>query len=159
MSELEKNNELEKSQETMLERGIFEANGYKFDVHPIYLLEEKDYLSDVPYALYPQSDNEDGPDDKELSHYAMALFRYNGTSPKEVTSRWERIKEWLAKKFTHKYRYYSDNPNILGLVKWIEKKVYYKGRPIRFYDLERKFKLNKSEIVKLFGYFQDISGF
>lgn len=151
----------ENGMETMLERGVFVANGYKFTVKPIYLGEETEYLSDVSYALYPRTKEGQEITDKDLSHYAMMLFRKeNGiNAEKERIGLFERFKRWFAKTFKHNYEYYSDNPSVLGLVKWIEKKVSYKGRSIKFYDLERKYGLTKSEIVKLFGYFQDLSGF
>lgn len=146
---------------TMLERGIFEANGYKFTVKPIFLGEETEYLSDVSYALYPRAKEGEELTDKDLSHYAIMLFRKeNGKNENlEHLGLFERFKRWFAKTFIKNYEYYSDNPSVLGLVKWIERKVFYKGKPIKFYELERKFKLNKAEIVKLFGYFQDLSGF
>lgn len=147
--------------ETMTQRGTFEANGFTFTVKPVYLGEEDEYLEDVPYALYPRKKDEKEPTSKDLSHYAIMLFRNDVVdSDKTYTpGLFERFKRWFAKTFTKKYEYYSDNPSVLGLVKWIEKKVYYKGKPVRFYDLERKFGLTKSEIVKLFGYFQELSGF
>lgn len=145
--------------ETMLERGIFEANGYKFTVKPIFLGEETEYLSDVSYALYPRAKEGQEFTDKDLSRYAIALFKNEKSEVEQDLGLFDRFKRWFAKTFKHNYEYYSDNPSVIGLVKWIERKVYYKGRNIKFYDLERKFGLNKSEIVKLFGYFQDLSGF
>lgn len=146
---------------TMLERGIFEANGYKFTVKPVFLGEESEYIEDVGGAFYPRKKNGEELTDKDMSHYAMALFqKTSGTNDRqEWLGLFGRFKRWFAKTFTKNYEYYSDNPSVLGLVKWIERKVYYKGKRIRFYDLERKFGLNKSEIVKLFVYFQDLSGF
>lgn len=154
-------NDTDNGMETMLERGIFEANGYKFTVKPIFLGEESEYLEDVAYALYPRAKEGEELTDKDLSHYAMMLFRKSSdkNDKHERVGLFERFKRWLAKTFTKKYEYYSDNPSVLGLVKWIERKVYYKGKRVRFYDLERKYGLTKSEIVKLFGYFQDLSGF
>lgn len=146
--------------ETMLERGIFVANGYKFVVKPIYLGEESEYLSDVSYALYPHTKDGQELTDKDLSRYAIALFQLNPSdNENEQLGLFGKIKRWLVKAFSKDYRFYSYNPSILGLVKWIEKKVYYKGKRIKFYQLERKFGLSKSEIVKLFGYFQELSGF
>ena len=146
---------------TMLERGIFMANGYKFVVKPIFLGEETEYLSDVSYALYPHAKDGQEVSEKDLSHYAIMLFRkdFGNDNKAEKLGLFEKFKRWFAKTFIKNYEYYSDNPSVLGLVKWIERKVYYKGRKIRFYDLERKFGLTTSEIVELFGYFQDLSGF
>ena len=154
-------NDKDNGMETMLERGTFEANGYKFTVKPIFLGEEAEYLDDVAYALYPRAKEGGEITDKDLSHYAMMLFReVNSKNNKhERVGLFERFKRWFAKTFIKNYEYYSDNPSILGLVKWIERKVYYKNKRIKFYELERKFGLTKAEIVKLFGYFQDLSGF
>lgn len=150
----------ESDRQNMLERGEFVANGYKFVVKPICLGEEDEYLEDVPYVLYPQMKEGKDPTDKDLSRYAIALFRNpSGSDDEKSLGFIERIKLWFHKKFSRDYKYYSDNPSVLGLVKWIEKKVYYNGKHIRFYDLERKYGLNKTEIVKLFGFFQDMSGF
>ena len=154
-------NDKDNGMETMLERGTFEANGYKFTVKPIFLGEESEYLEDVAYALYPRAKEGEEITDKDLSHYAMMLFReVNSKNDKhERVGLFERFKRWFSKTFIKNYEYYSDNPSVLGLVKWIERKVYYKNKRIKFYELERKFGLTKAEIVKLFGYFQDLSGF
>ncbi len=45
------------------------------------------------------------------------------------------------------------------MIKWLEKKVSYKGRKIKFYDLERKYGLNKLEIHQLMCKFMEISNF
>lgn len=140
----------------MLERGEFVANGYKFKVKPIYLGEESDYLDDVTYVLYPRRKDGEEITDKDLSIYAMGLFKADN---QQALGFFQKLKRWFVKTFIHNHEYYSDNPNVVGLVKWIEKKVYYKNRPIHFYDLERKFGLSKAEIVKLLGYFQELSGF
>lgn len=152
----------DKTLDNVLERGEIVLNGYTFTVKPVFFGEERDYLQDVPISIYPHSKQEQELTDKDISRFGIALFMQDGTEYEQSKKigLFGKIKRWFVKKFIHDYRYYSDNPTILGLVKWIEKKVYYKGRPIRFYDLERKFGLNKSEIVKLFGFFQDdVSGF
>lgn len=148
------------SKDTMLERGEFIANGYKFTVKPIYLGEETDFLNDVPYTLYPSKKDDTELTEKDLSRYAIYLFNgskeNNNSKKKNIFS---KIIDFFKKKIDKNQLYYAGNESVLGLVKWIEKKVYYKGKNIKFYDLERKYKLSKSEIVKLFGYFQDLSGF
>lgn len=148
--------------DTVLERGEIVLNGYKFVVKPVYYGEELDYLEDVPFSIYPKSKEDRELTDKELGHFGIALFSQDNLSDESSNKigLFQRLKRWYRKHFTKDYRYYSDNPSVIGLVKWIERKVYYKGRPIRFYDLERKYNLSKSEIVKLFGFFQnDVSGF
>lgn len=151
--------EAENGLDAMLERGIFIANGYKFVVKPIYLGEETEYMLDVPYFIYPQPKDNEEITDKDLNRYAMMLFQKSKNPKNQKIGLFERFKRWFAKTFKKNYEYYSDNPSVLGLVKWIERKVYYKGKNIKFYDLERKFGLTKSEIMELFGYFQDLSGF
>ena len=142
----------------MTERYEFTANGYSFSVKPVFLGEEKDYLSDVSYALYPVKKNGQEVTEKDLSHFAMALFRAD-ESGKVKLSIAERFKIFIARKFTHTYEYYSDVPSAAKIAKWVEKKVFYKGKPVKFYDLERKFQLSKSEIVNLLKMLQDASGF
>lgn len=148
--------------DTMMERGEIVLNGHKFVVKPIYLGEEHDYLEDVSYSLYPRIKEDQEPTQKELSRFAIFLFsQFEGDDEKSPVHKglFGKIKMWFIKRFIHDYRYYSDNPSVVNLVKWIEKKVYYKKKPIKFYDLERKFGLNKAEIIELFRYFQDLSGF
>lgn len=150
-------------QEIMKERGHFTANGYTFTVEPVTLDEEDQYFSEVGCFLYPH--NKDGSEvedisDRELASFARALFlvdRKDNDSHKRGAL--EKIKLWLVKHFCRDYRFYSDTPTIMAGIKWIEKKVKYKGKRIRFYDLERKYGLSKVEIVKLFGYFEKMSNF
>lgn len=144
--------------ETMKERYSYSANGYSFTVTPVFLGEENEYFSDVSYALYPAKKDGQEVTDKDLSHFAMALFRDDGTKLENVGFA-ERLKIFIAKKFTHTYKYYSDIPSAAKIAKWVEKKVSYKGKPVKFYDLERKFQLSKSEIVNLLKTLQDASGF
>lgn len=154
MSEKQPNDQLE----TMKERYSYSANGYSFTVIPVFLGEENEYFSDVSYALYPSKKDGQEVTDKDLSHFAMALFRDDGTKLENVGFV-ERVKIFIAKKFTHTYEYYSDVPSAAKIAKWVEKKVFYKGKPVKFYDLERKFQLSKSEIVNLLKTLQDASGF
>lgn len=149
---------------SMFERGKITLNGYTFTVKPILLGEEDDYREDVKYNLYPR--NPDGTKktdctELELKQYIRYLFKKDDmtTFTNGQAGLLKKIKLWLVKTFRRDYMYYSDNLAVLGLVKWIEKKVYYKGRHIRFYDLERKYKLTKIEILKLFEYFEELSDF
>lgn len=154
-----------KNEETMLERGMFTANGYTFAVRPVFLGEEDEYLNDMKISPIPAA-KDDGEEwtEKELGTYTITLFsgKLNDflkidTDDKSFLGTIKRI---LNKLFMKKdYRYYDNVPAIQPLVKWLERKVTYKGRKIRFYDLERKFKLNKAEIEKLIIYFHELSGF
>lgn len=157
--------QIEKSTEVMTERYEFSANGYSFTVKPVFLGEEDAYFADVSYALYPVKKDGKEVTEKDLSHFAMALWRKHDANPKKDDSEpekvgfLERVKIFIAKKFTHTYEYYSDVPSAAKIAKWVEKKVSYKGKPVKFYDLERKFQLSKSEIVNLLKTLQDASGF
>lgn len=145
--------------DTMLERGEIVLNGHKFTVKPIYLGEESDYIEDVKYALYPTVQEGQELTQKELSKYVITLFIHSENEKYKKQGIIGKLKIWFFKNFTRNYRYYSDNQGLLNVVKWIERKVYYKKKPIKFYDLERKYGLNKSEIVELFRFFQESSGF
>lgn len=146
------------SYEVMTERGKFTANGYTFTVKPVFWGEEPEYLEDVRYSLYPKGEEE--LSDEQLGKYAIALYQVTKeNSHTESLNLIEKIKLKLVKLFFKDYKYYSDNKEIIGIIKWIEKKVYYKNKRIRFYDLERKFGLNKAEIIRLFKYFLEISNF
>ncbi len=160
-AEFENYFESENSEEIMLERGKFTANGYTFTVKPIYLGEEDEYKEDVKFALYPRTNEKKEYTDKELNQYAILLFsKNNGFSVSTApTGLFGKLKLCLVKTFCKNYQYYSDNPAIVGVIKWIEKKVYYKNKRIKFYQLERKYGLSKAEIIKLFGYFEYLSGF
>lgn len=151
------------SEEIMNERGTFTANGYTFVVEPIYTEEAIRFREDVPYFLYPR--NEDGTPVEELTKYDLALFiirLFNSekeTAPNVETGLLDRVKLWLVKHCKKKYEHYTSSPDALLISKWVEKKVTYKGKHIKFQDLERKFKLTKSEIAQLLGYFENISFF
>lgn len=150
------------NKEVMMERGRFTANGYTFAVRPVYLGEEDEYFND--FALSPVPADEEEHTDKELGQYAMALF--SNPANRLVQQEKERfsfvglINRLYNRLFRPKdYRYYDASPAVQPLIKWLERKVTYKGRKIRFYDLERKYGLNKSEIQKLIAYFHELSGF
>lgn len=150
------------SEERMMERGKFEANGYEFVVRPIYLMEEDEFLSDVKISPVPRNENGEEKKDiteKELGHWSIMLFSktVNGETKKRKRGIISRFLFWLIHR--NDYHYYENASLIQPFIKWIERKVTYKGRKIRFYDLERKFWLSKSDIERLFIYLYEISGF
>ncbi len=164
MHQFEDSDEIEtlKSREKMLQRGKFTANGYVFTVKPLLLGEEDEYLEDVKVALYPRAEGKKPEDftDKELSQYAIWLFsQRNEVALPKKQGLLDKLKLRLVKTFCKNYQYYSDNPKAMGIIKWVEKKIYYKNKRIKFYDLERKYGLSKSEIIKMLGYFEELSGF
>lgn len=150
------------NEETMTERGRFTANGYTFTVEPVYLGEEKLYLSEMKVSPIPSADDKPIAEltDKELGSWAIAIFNSDmGNEEMQI-----KKPSWLSRLFNkivhhNDYHYYNDSPQVQPLIKWIERKVTYNGNKIHFYDLERKFGLNKAEIEKLFVYFHEISNF
>lgn len=157
MSKEQENNLEVLHEDVMMERGKFTANGHTFMVRPVYLKEESEYFSEMHISPAPPSGEE--KTDKELAQYAIALFGDHVNNP-DGGKKESGLKGFFSRLFRRRnYRYYDDVPVIQPLVKWLERKVTYKGRRIRFYDLERKYGLNKAEIEKLIIYFQQISFF
>lgn len=146
------------NKETMMERGKFSANGYVFEVRPLYLGEEEDYLSEVTVSPVINNTEDSGhePTDKELGRWLIALFSNVVNQNKKKKN---RIVAFFIRLFHRDYHYYDNYPAVQPLIKWIERKVTHKGKKIRFYDLERKYGLNKTEIQKLIAYFLELSGF
>lgn len=148
------------SRETMLERGKFSANGYTFEVRPVYLGEEDDYLSEVgvsPVPVLQDGENLDKTDDKKMAQWSIALFSKSLNGERKKRGRIAEFFLWLFGR--RDYRYYKDYPSVQPIIKWIERKVTYRGRRIRFYDLERKYGLSKADIERLFVYFHELSFF
>ena len=171
---LEQEKQLKK--DIMLERGKFLANGYMFEVKPIYLGEEDEYLdslkrSPVPKPIVGEDGKERELTEKELGQFLRLFFSNSYLAVMEAQDRRkvERLFPngkpitqaaiWRLKKTNRNYLYYCDNPNAMILAMWLERKVTYKRKPIRFYDLERKFKLNKTEIEQMITYLHELSGF
>lgn len=150
------------NEDFMRERGYFTANGYTFKVQPVFLGEEEEYLEEVSFSPVPSPAEGDAiidkDNDKKMGHCVIALFStaFNGVPHKRKS----KIQEFFSFIFRRRdYRYYKDYPIIQPLIKWIEQKVTYKGKKIRFYDLERKYELSKADIERLFIYFHELSGF
>lgn len=171
---IEKEKELQK--DIMLERGKFCANGHVFEVKPIYLGEEDAYLesltmSPVPKPITDANGKETSLSDKEIGQFLQFFFsnrrlaEFEHQSKRKIDRLFPNGKPiteasvWRLKKTKRNYLYYCDNPNAMIMAMWLERKVSYRGRKIRFYDLERKFMLNKSEIERLICYLHELSGF
>ena len=171
---VEKEKELNK--DIMLERGKFCANGHVFEVKPIYLGEEDAYLesltmSPVPKPIMDANGKETSLSEKEVGQFLQFFFSNRRLSEMEIQSKRNidrlfpngkpitQAAIWRLKKTKRNYLFYCDNPNAMIIAMWLERKVSYRGRPIRFYDLERKFMLNKSEIERLICYLHELSGF
>lgn len=149
------------NEDTMMERGFFTANGYTFQVKPIYLGEEDDYLAEVTISPIPIAVDEsvevDMDDNKTLSYWIITLFSHSINGKSKAHG---HVYEFFNRLFRRRdYRYYSNLPQIQPLIKWIERKVTYKGKKVYFYDLERKYGLSKADIERLFIYFHELSGF
>ena len=156
---MEENIDIPTVKEQMFERGFFEVNGYTFEVSPIRLNEENQYNREVPVFLYPRDENGNRVEDLEDKDLALHLRQIYANGENKTEGLFAKIKLWLVKHTTKRYRYYSDNLYVCGIAKWAEKKIKYNGKHISFSDLERKYKLTKSEIVKLLGYLEDLSFF
>lgn len=155
----ENNNVL--NEDTMLERGKFVANGYTFLVKPVYLGEEDEYLSEMtvsPIPIIKEGEKLDQENDKEMAQWPIVLFSESlNNVKKKKRGRFYNFLCWLFRR--RDYRYYSNVPAVQPLIKWIERKVTCNGKKVYFYDLERKYGLNKAEIERLFIYFHELSGF
>jgi hypothetical protein len=156
------NTELNKDK--ILERGKFIANGYTFTIKPIYLGEEDSYLGDLAFSPIPISgDNEENEpltekeEDKKLNSHIITLF--SGKLLEAMKKEKPKLTLWqkILKKFSKKY-YYIDN-QMYSVTKWLQKKVYYKNRPVTFYSLERKYNLSKADIERMIIYLHELSGF
>ncbi len=156
-----------KNEEKMLERWTYTANGYTFTVMPVFLGEEQEFIDDIMNASpVPAKIIEEGvmPTDRELSRWAITLFSDGVNRPlKEGRKKplLERIKNFFYQKILRRknYTYYENIPAGMPIAKWVERKVTYKGKNVLFYELERKYQLNKTEIEKLVIFLYQISGF
>lgn len=151
------------NEDIMMERGKFEANGYTFTVYPVRLKEEEAFYADTSMLspIPKKIANGDTITDEELAMYVIALFSKTanyGTDdqPKEIG----KFRKFIIRFFYHNdYHYYEDRPRIMPFVKWVEQKVKFNGKKVKFFDLERKFSLSKAEIGRLFIYFYQLTGF
>lgn len=142
--------------EQTLERGVFVANNYIFDIQSVRFEEEREYFSDVPLSIHLLNKKEEPQQD--LARIMATLFQIDSEEEiKASLGKFGKLKLWLVKHFRRNYKYYSDSPSATGLIKWLERKVRYKNKRIRFYDLERKFRLTKKEIADMFLYLHNLS--
>lgn len=144
------------------QRGFFKANGYEFTVYPIMLDEVSEYIHDG--VVVPKKINNEGKEltDKELGQFLITCFsspskKEDSLCDKKETSIFKSVKSLFKRE--KNIIDYSQYPYAYGFVKWIEKKVFYKGKSIMFQDLERKYFLTKPEIAKLIIYLNESSGF
>lgn len=150
------------NEDLMMERGKFEANGYTFMVYPVRLKEENDFFSCLELSPIPkQIVDGETMTDEELALYVITLFSKNANyGPDERPKEISKFRKFIIKYiYRNDYHYYEDRPKIMQFIKWIEKRVEYKNKPVKFYDLERKYGLSKAEIGKLFIYFYQLVGF
>lgn len=148
--------------DVFVQRGIFKANGYEFTVYPIMLDEVSEYIHDG--VVVPKKINNEGKEltDKELGQFLITCFsspskKEDSLCDKKETSIFKSVKSLFKRE--KNIIDYSQYPYASGFVKWIEKKVFYKGKSIVFQDLERKYFLTKPEIAKLIIYLNESSGF
>lgn len=156
-----------KNEEKMLERWTYTANGYTFTVRPVFLGEEQEFIDNIMNASpVPAKIIEEGvmPTDRELSRWAITLFSDGVNKPLREGGKkplLEKFKNFFYQKILRRknYTYYENLPAGMPVAKWVERKVEYKGEQVLFYDLERKYQLNKAEIEKLVIFLYQISGF
>lgn len=148
--------------DVFVQRGIFKANGYEFTVYPIMLDEVSEYIHDG--VVVPKKIDNEGKEltDKELGQFLITCFsspskKEDSLCDKKETSIFKSVKSLFKRE--KNIIDYSQYPYASGFVKWIEKKVFYKGKSIMFQDLERKYFLTKPEIAKLIIYLNESSGF
>lgn len=158
MENEQKNNLDVTHEEEMMERGKFIANGHTFFVKPVYLNEVAIYLTEVNISPVPNLKEEE-INDKELSRFAVTLFseNLNGEQVSKKKGIIRRLYDFLFHR--NDYHFYKEYTAVYPIIKWIERKVYCDGKNIRFFDLERKYGLTKSEIQRLIMFFHQISFF
>lgn len=155
------------SQEDMLERGSFTANGYTFTVKPVTLFESMDFRNSGIYV--PAKINEFGEEysDRELGIKLSLLFMKENSSEEEQSSDesvkqkesfWDKIKSKFNKS-EEACLNYDDYPRAKNMIYWMEKKIFIDGKPIKFHELETKYMLTKGEIAKMLIYLFEMSGF
>ena len=128
-------------------------------------------MSPVPKPIMDANGKEISLSEKEVGQFLQFFFSNRRLAEMESQSKRKvdrlfpngkpitQAAIWRLKKTKRNYLFYCDNPNAMIIAMWLERKVSYRGRPIRFYDLERKFMLNKSEIERLICYLHELSGF
>lgn len=157
------NNQIETMQQQkdkMDEKGRIMLNGFEFIITPIFIGEEEKFRNDVTFSALPRKENKDEDfTDKELSDHMITIFANQAFEKKEnkckIITNKKAIK--IIKKFSKKH-YYADK-YAKPLVYWLQQKIRYKDKLVKFYDLERKFKLSKSDIGKIIVTLYKISGF
>ncbi len=146
----------------MEERGYISLNGHTFKVIPVFLGEEEEYLTDLQITpAPPKSDDDDAEsdyDEKQLNRFIMSLFSKSRAVGLGNRTPKKKLFELVMKKLGFK-KYFYANSTAYTNVKWVQKKVQYNNKYVRFYDLERKFRLNKAEIERLFIEIHTLSGF
>ena len=153
---------IKQSKELMNERYEFIANDYKFIIRPIFLGEEDLFMEEFKfYGMLAEKKT----DDNQKKILMLQLF--SKSIKKAIYNDNEvdldpYVKLKIFKRFFGNKKIYSNiykDMIIEPLIKWIEKKITIKGKKIKFYELERKYGLNKLEIYDLLYMFIDISNF
>lgn len=160
LEELEDDEEEIFSKDEMSERGFFEANGYIFMVKPITFFETLEITSKGIYVPSRYDRFGDEVTDKELGRALSTIFKKQEVTEQEKLPFYKRIAKWFKDKFRPKdYVDYSLYPSAKDTIELIESKVSYKGKKVKFYELETKFNLSKGEIANLLIYLLEFSGF
>lgn len=140
----------------------FEAHNHKFKIFPVTLDEVGEFLNDK--VLIPRKTDSEGNEvsDYELGACLIRVFfasDIHQTPFKVIENKRliDKIKSLFKKPIPEID--YTQYTLAYPIVKWLERKVYYCNKPIKFKDLEKKFALTKAEIARMLIALNDFSGF
>ena len=136
-----------------INRGKFTANDVSFKVRPVTVEEFDSYMPmlNETIAFIKESESVD------LRKMLTAKFSLKAT--KRTSNFLIIIINHICSTFFKNYIHYKRFKHGYIIAKWFEKLVTVNGKKVRFYDLERKYYLNKNEIIKLLNYINELSGF
>lgn len=135
--------------------GHITFNGVKFDVEPIFLDEIAEFTNDgLPI---PQVEQADGTptSDRDLSLFLISVFAAKAPETDTETT----ASKGLFGKATTQATATTENRFAKSYKKWVEKKIKVNGESIQLSDLDRKYHLTKSDIVRLIRFLYEYSGF
>ena len=164
MSEKDKNEETKSHINEILstyrvedKRGVFKANDLSFRVLPV------DGTETIPfYALINVAQKMANAEGRvNTSLLLVGLFTDVDEKGAKKRPIQKRLKIKFCEMFYKDYRRYERYAYGKQLAKWIEKLVLLDktNKPVRYYDLEKKYLLSKEDIAKLLIYICELSGF
>lgn len=152
------------SKELVLERYCFEANGLKFEIKPITFRESWDFIHSgafIPQKYKPPKmsfeDSEIEEIEEELEEYTEDELGFSMISLFKPLSDDEKSNNIGNSPIVPGYHNFSKQAQ--ATIYWLQRKVYYNGKPIVFDDLETTYKLTKGQIAKMLLQLAECSGF